>query len=226
MWLNGPLAPQHTDSHACTRLAWYRSLPWWSHSQTRQETSMTRDFLLTPQAHTSALGILFSHLPKTKGLTGLTKHLDEPLSTPNAFLLLRYQDAIRQPGHSALVKGWESVCWGWSGAGVGVGMLRGAGDSLTCLRGAWFLVLLFLGFKVCWFLGFLVSKFLSFLVSKFRLFNDPILPHFHFMFSGRYWSHIQYFQKTSRQILMNVRRTFFSKLSNCSKSTNEISNNN
>ena len=69
---------------------------------------------------------------------------------------------------------------GWSGAGVGVGMLRGVGFS-------WFL-----GFRGLLFQSLLVSKFLgfdlflgsSFLVSKslFRGFND--LPNFGFMFSG------------------------------------------
>ena len=43
---------------------------------------------------------------------------------------------------------------GWSGAGVGVAMLRGRGV-----------------------LGFLVSKFLGFLVSKFLGFNVSMIPY-------------------------------------------------
>ena len=77
----------------------------------------------------------------------------------------------------------------WSGAGMVVGMLRGAGIALLehkkgflayCLLLSWFLVSWFLGL---WFLGFLVFGFLvfGFLVSKFQSFNDPILPSFHFM---------------------------------------------
>ena len=48
---------------------------------------------------------------------------------------------------------------GWSGSGMGVGMLRG-------LSVQSFLVSVRVGFLVCWFLGFLVSEFLGFLVSK------------------------------------------------------------
>ena len=77
----------------------------------------------------------------------------------------------------------------WLGAGVGVGMLRGAGDSLTrkgllvswCLVSwfllPWFLGFLVFGFKDYWFLGFLVSKFLAFkflgfLASRFLSCKD------------------------------------------------------
>ena len=55
-----------------------------------------------------------------------------------------------------------------------------------------FLVSWCLGFKDSCFLGFLVSWFESFLVSWFQSFKE--LPNVHFMFSGRYWSHIQDFQ--------------------------------
>ena len=48
---------------------------------------------------------------------------------------------------------------GWSGSGMGVGMLRG-------LSVQSFLVSVRVGFLVCWVLGFLVSEFLGFLVSK------------------------------------------------------------
>ena len=63
---------------------------------------------------------------------------------------------------------------GWSGAGVGVGMLKGAGDSLT--------------WKVYWFLGF---WFIGFKVSWFQSFEDSKI---HFIFSEKYWSCIQDFQ--------------------------------
>ena len=67
---------------------------------------------------------------------------------------------------------------GWSGVGVGVGMLRGRGFWVCWFLGflvfgflvSWFrsfLVPEFLGSKVPWSLGFWVSKFQSFLVSKF-----------------------------------------------------------
>ena len=68
------------------------------------------------------------------------------------------------------------------GAGVAIGMSRGAGDSLTCksLLVPWFLGFGLLGFKDYWFLGFLipellgffVSEFLGFFVSKFLSFKD------------------------------------------------------
>ena len=53
---------------------------------------------------------------------------------------------------------------GWSGAGVGVGMLRG--------RGGGFLVSWFLVFMASWFLAFLLSKFLGFLFSTFQRFTE------------------------------------------------------
>ena len=56
--------------------------------------------------------------------------------------------------------------------GVGVGMLRGSGDSLTQKL---------YSFPGCLFL--LVSWFsVSWFISDFRRFNDPTLPNFHFMF--------------------------------------------
>ena len=62
---------------------------------------------------------------------------------------------------------------GWSGAGAGVGMLRGAGDSLAwkSFLASWcsvscLLVSCFLGVLVSWFRRLLVSWFHSFLVSK------------------------------------------------------------
>ena len=73
----------------------------------------------------------------------------------------------------------------WSGAGVGVGMLKGVGDSPTYEILSWFLVVLFLGvrfqslfgfsvpeFHGCWFQSFLVSKRQGFVVSTFQnIFN-------------------------------------------------------
>ena len=55
---------------------------------------------------------------------------------------------------------------GWSGAGVGVGMLRGRGFPylkilVSWFFGFWFLDVLFLGFSDSW---FLVSRFRGFLV--------------------------------------------------------------
>ena len=75
------------------------------------------------------------------------------------------------------VQGWES------GAGVGVGKLRGAGDSL-----AW---------KVSWFLGFKdLPNFHFMSTGRFC----SISPNFHSMFFGRYWSHIQDIQEFIRRI--------------------------
>ena len=63
-----------------------------------------------------------------------------------------------------------------AGAGVGVGMLRGGGDSLTC--------------KSVLVLGVLVSKFHSFKTQKriscLLIDIDPISPKCNFMFSGRF----------------------------------------
>ena len=59
---------------------------------------------------------------------------------------------------------------GWSGAGVGVGMLRVAGNSLKYVK-----INKFLGFVVSW------NK-----ISKFQRFNDPISRNFHFMLFDRY----------------------------------------
>ena len=56
------------------------------------------------------------------------------------------------------------VSRGWSGAGLGVGTLK--------------------GFLVSWFLVFLVSKCLGFEVSWFQSCKD--LPNGHFMFSEKY----------------------------------------
>ena len=89
----------------------------------------------------------------------------------------------------------ESVCWGV----VGVPLIENEKDSR------------FLGFLVLKLLGFVVSKSQSFKVSKIRKFISwllkdlgSILPHFHFMLSGRYWSHIQYFQHFIRWIVANL----------------------
>ena len=79
--------------------------------------------------------------------------------------------------------------------------------------GAWFLVYWFLGFKWYWFQSFSVSKCLGFLVSKvigpevsrFQSFNEPTLPQFHFILSGRYENHIQNSQELIRRIFMIVR---------------------
>ena len=85
---------------------------------------------------------------------------------------------------------------GWSGAGVGVGMLRGAGDFpylnilvswflvflVSWFAASWFLASWFLGSLVSNFLGFKASWFLGFKISKFQRFNDPMLPNSHLMF--------------------------------------------
>ena len=71
----------------------------------------------------------------------------------------------------------------WSGAGVGIGMLRGRG---------WFLVSWCLGFLVSWFRSFLVSKFLGFKASKiykiicscFLEDTDPISKIFKILLNG------------------------------------------
>ena len=82
---------------------------------------------------------------------------------------------------------------GWSFAGVGVGMLRGVGDSLNykkcficsvvCFLVVWLiglLVSLFAGFNVSWLIGFKVSWFLGFKTSKFQRMTDTILTTSHF----------------------------------------------
>ena len=53
----------------------------------------------------------------------------------------------------------------------------------------------FPGFLVYWFQKFSLWKFLDFMPSEFQSVQD--LPYFHFMSSGRYWSHIPDFQKFS-----------------------------
>ena len=82
---------------------------------------------------------------------------------------------------------------GWSGAGVGVGMLRVSW--FIGFFGCWFL-----GFLVSWFFGFLVAWFLGFEVSWFQSFNDPRLPTFHLMFPGRCWCRIQGFQEWRKRM--------------------------
>ena len=74
---------------------------------------------------------------------------------------------------------------GWSGAGVGVGMLRVLGiplldndwllgfliDGFLVSRSFGILVSWFLGFLISWFLGLLVSWFLCFKVSQIKSFK-------------------------------------------------------
>ena len=112
--------------------------------------------------------------------------------------------------HWSLLSSWAfvKVCWRSSkllwgshngrsgqGAGVGLGMLRGAGDSLTRKRLLvwWLLGCWFLGF---WTLGFLVSWIQRFLVSSFQSFKDLQTNHV----VDRYWSHIQDSQELIRRI--------------------------
>ena len=76
---------------------------------------------------------------------------------------------------------------GWSGARVGVGMLRG-GRAFP-----WLTITRFQSVLVSWLLGFKVSWFQSFKVSKSQWSRITKIP---FHVSGRYWSHIQYFLKT------------------------------
>ena len=65
---------------------------------------------------------------------------------------------------------WEIPGRSGQGAGVGVGMLRGAGDSLEQVN--WFRGFLVFGFLV---FGFLVSWFQNFLVSWFRRSENPLM---------------------------------------------------
>ena len=85
--------------------------------------------------------------------------------------------------------GWESVCWG-----VGFFCFSWFLGFLV----SWFLGFLVSWFLVSWFLLFLVSWFRSFLVPWFQRFKG--LPNCHFMFSGRYWSHIQDYQDFIRRV--------------------------
>ena len=84
---------------------------------------------------------------------------------------------------------------GWSGAGVEMVCWRVLGiPLLENKKDVWCLGFLVFCFLISKFIGFLVSWFHSFLVSKFPRFNDPRLPHSHFMLFYRYWSHIRYFE--------------------------------
>ena len=80
------------------------------------------------------------------------------------------------------------------GAGVGVGMLRGAGIALLAIKKD--LKLRFFG---CLFLvvGFLVSNFVMF--SKDICY---ILPNFNFMVFYRYWSHLHAFEQFFTRIFL------------------------
>ena len=81
---------------------------------------------------------------------------------------------------------------GRSGAGVGVGMLRGRR---------------FIGFLVSWFQSFLVSWFFGFLASWSQSIKE--LPNVNFMSSGRYWSRIQELQEVVNRIFMIGRCPLF-----------------
>ena len=59
------------------------------------------------------------------------------------------------------------------------------------------------GFMALWFYGLMALCFLGF----------KNLSNFHFMFSGRYWSHIEDFQDFVRRIFIMFRRPSFAKLS-------------
>ena len=86
------------------------------------------------------------------------------------------------------------ILW-WSGVGVGVGMLRGSGDTLTWKKNGFRLLgFLFLGVLA---FGFLVSKFLGFKVSWLHSSKDSKirLPNYNFMCSGRCWFRIQFVQE-------------------------------
>ena len=61
------------------------------------------------------------------------------------------------------------------------------------------------------FLGFFVSSFLSFLVSQLLSFFVSF-ANFHFMFSGRYWSHIQDFHDFFRRVCIIFRSRPFPNL--------------
>ena len=85
-------------------------------------------------------------------------------------------------------------------------MLSGGEDSLNwksfeVSRFQSFLASWFPGFSISWFIGFKVSKLQiqqtrnKTFISCLLLEIDPILPKFHSMFSGRYWSHNQDFKK-------------------------------
>ena len=89
---------------------------------------------------------------------------------------------------------------------------------LRNLTASWFLGFSVSCFVVSWFLRVIVSWFLGFNVSEIQRFKkhlmrflkdiDTILPNLQFMLSGRYWSHIQDFQKIIR-VFMICRRPSF-----------------
>ena len=99
------------------------------------------------------------------------------------------------------------------GAGVGVGMLRGRGILLVEIKNL--IVSKILGFLVYWLLGLKVPKFQwptkHLIVLKF---TDPISPHFHLMFCGRYSFHIQDFKEFPERLFMII-RCFFSSIFCC-----------
>ena len=86
------------------------------------------------------------------------------------------------------------------------------------------------GFLVSWFQSCLVSRLFGY--SKIRRFKDSkihfmylkdigsILSNYHFLFSGRYWSHIQDFQEFIRRISMAVRCPSFPKITKSRVSNN------
>ena len=83
----------------------------------------------------------------------------------------------------------------------------------------WFcgcMVLRFYDFMVSWFRGFMVCGFVVLWLSGFMVYGFMLskISNFHFMFSGRYRSHIQDFQDFIRRSVGICRRPSFRKLSN------------
>ena len=103
-----------------------------------------------------------------------------------------------------------------SGAGVGVGVVRGGRDSLNWKMSKFQSVLAssYLRFLLSWLQGFLVSSYLRFFVTKFQRFKkfiecllediDPILPSVHTMLFDRCWSHTQDFRTCQFHVFWKI----------------------
>ena len=109
-------------------------------------------------------------------------------------------------------------------AGVGVGMLMGARDSLTsrwkrflgfwfCFSVSWFLSSWFQGFVISWFQSFLVSCFQRF-KKTFNVFERYLahITKLPFHVFDWYWSHIQDMQDFLKRIVGSCRCPSFRKM--------------
>ena len=165
-------------------------IPWiiWAKiSQKRSSFQRVRiNWLLIMKIITFNKLLIETYISRSKGL-------DWTISVPRVDLVGEYRDQMRS---AALSVEW---CHGQklrlflktlllNRKSVGVDRLMVYGFMVWGIALLWgwfydfmvygFMALRLYGFRVLWFYGFLISK----------------IPSFHFMFSGRYWSHIQDFK--------------------------------